>query len=127
MEVTEEMQAGDCPQEYTLMRIFRGFDNCGNETMYVQNIYVVDTTAPTFTVPADITIECDVDNKDVSITGDVTDEADNCATGLEATWTDAVTPGSCADNFIITRTWTLVDECGNTTTADQIIGNSESL
>ncbi|MEY8867894.1 hypothetical protein AB9K24_00175, partial [Meridianimaribacter flavus] len=71
----------------------------------VQTINVVDTTAPTFTVPADVTIECDQDANDLTLTGDVTDEADNCDAGLEATFSDAVADGNCANESVITRTW----------------------
>ena len=56
-----------------------------------------------------------------AVTGDVTDEADNCDTSLDATYTDVVTPGACEGEEIITRTWTLTDDCGNTTTHVQII------
>ncbi|MCH7523659.1 MAG: gliding motility-associated C-terminal domain-containing protein, partial [Bacteroidetes bacterium] len=34
---------------------------------------------------------------------------------------DSVADGSCPNESIITRTWTLVDDCGNTTTANQTI------
>ena len=57
----------------------------------------------------------------VAITGDVTDEADNCDTSLDAIFTDAVAAGSCEGEEIITRTWTLTDDCGNQTTHIQII------
>ncbi|MEY8847206.1 gliding motility-associated C-terminal domain-containing protein, partial [Psychroserpens sp. XS_ASV72] len=87
----------------------------------MQTINVVDTTAPTFTVPAGTTIECDQDPTDLSLTGDVTDENDNCSNGLEATYTDAVADGSCANESVITRTWTLVDDCGNETNLVQTI------
>ncbi|MBO6655236.1 MAG: gliding motility-associated C-terminal domain-containing protein, partial [Psychroserpens sp.] len=87
----------------------------------VQTITIEDTTAPTFTVPADITIECDQDPADLSLTGDVTDEADNCSTGLDATFSDSVADGACANESVITRTWTLTDDCGNTTTQVQTI------
>ena len=33
------------------------------------------------------------------LTGDVTDEADNCSTGLEATFTDSVTTGAVLMNL----------------------------
>ncbi|MEZ5021002.1 MAG: hypothetical protein R2756_12970 [Bacteroidales bacterium] len=39
----------------------------------------------------------------VTITGDVTDEADNCDTSLDATFTDAVVAGTEGEE-IITRT-----------------------
>ncbi|MDT0559706.1 hypothetical protein RM697_13715, partial [Ichthyenterobacterium sp. W332] len=79
------------------------------------------TTAPTFTVPSSIAIECDQDSSDLTLTGDVTDEADNCDTGLEATFTDSVADGACENESIITRTWTLTDACDNTTTQVQTI------
>ena len=72
-------------------------------------------------MPADITIECDVDANDLTITGDVTDEADNCDTGLEATFTDNVNAGDCANASVITRIWSLTDACDNTTTLVQTI------
>ncbi|MCA0131618.1 gliding motility-associated C-terminal domain-containing protein, partial [Winogradskyella alexanderae] len=81
----------------------------------------VDTTAPTFTVPGDLTVECDVDVTDLSITGDVTDEADNCSTGLDAVYTDSIADGACDNESIITRTWSLTDACDNNTTLVQTI------
>jgi gliding motility-associated-like protein len=101
-------------------------DECENTTSLVQTISVVDTTKPTFTVPADITIECDQDASDLALTGDVTDEADNCSSGLEATYSDSVAAGECTNESIITRTWTLVDACGNTTSYDQTISVVDS-
>ena len=112
---------GACANESIITRTWTLVDDCGNETELVQTITVEDNTAPTFTVPADITVECDVDVNDLNLTGDVTDEADNCATGLEATFADSVANGACANESIITRTWTLVDDCGNATTLVQTI------
>ena len=57
----------------------------------------------------------------MGVTGDVTDEADNCDNTLDATFTDVVTSGSCVGEQIITRTWSLTDDCGNTTTHVQTI------
>ncbi|OZV68713.1 hypothetical protein CA834_09640, partial [Winogradskyella aurantia] len=77
----------NCPNTATYTNTWTFTDACGTTIQeYVQTITVEDNTAPTFTVPADITVECDVDVNDLSITGDVTDEADNCSTGLEATF-----------------------------------------
>src|SRR6185436_12243304 len=98
-------------------------DNCGNAAAdQIQTITVQDNTAPTFTKPADVTIftnaGCTYDAS-VTATGDVTNEADNCSTGLNATFADAVANGSCQGQKIITRTWSLVDNCSNAA-ADQI-------
>jgi len=81
---------------------------------------VVDNTPPTFTAPANLTINvnagCVYDASTV-VAGDVTDESDNCtASGpfLQAFYTDVVNPGvNFQDKYIITRTWELYDACGN--------------
>ena len=100
--------------------------HCGNVSYSdsVQHITVLDTVRPTFTRPADITIYKDADcdySVAVSVTGDVTDEADNCSTGIEATYSDkdVTTDDACAGKVVIERTWSLVDDCGNTAT-DQV-------
>ncbi|MEY8849329.1 hypothetical protein AB9K26_10960, partial [Psychroserpens sp. XS_ASV72] len=68
---------GVCANEYTITRTWTLVDECGNENIQIQTINVVDTTDPTFTVPAGTIIECDQDATDLNLTGDVTDEADN--------------------------------------------------
>ncbi|MCF6295577.1 MAG: hypothetical protein L3J25_07790, partial [Flavobacteriaceae bacterium] len=117
----EVNNAGACPGEYELVRTWTATDQCGNETVHTQTITVVDTTAPTFTAPADLTINCEDDETNLTLTGDVTDEADNCDTTLDATYSDSVAAGSCANESVITRTWSLTDDCGNMTTHDQTI------
>ncbi|WP_179349007.1 DUF6923 family protein [Winogradskyella pacifica] len=118
---TDSVEEGTCPGASVITRTWTLADECDNTTIHIQTITVQDTTAPTFSVPADITIECDVDVTDLSITGDVTDETDNCATNLEAVFTDSIADGSCPSSSIITRTWSLTDECDNTTTFVQTI------
>ncbi|WP_040282660.1 HYR-like domain-containing protein, partial [Psychroserpens damuponensis] len=95
-----------------ITRTWTFIDDCGNSSAVAQNITIADTTAPTFTVPNDITINCNQDPNDLSNIGDVTNENDNCSSNLEATFSDDVNPGVCANGTIITRTWTLTDECG---------------
>ncbi|WP_452600564.1 hypothetical protein, partial [Pontimicrobium sp. MEBiC06410] len=74
-------------------------DSCGNTAPeQTQTITVSDNIAPTFTAPADIEIFTDAScNYDagVNITGDVTNEADNCSSTLDATYTDTVVAGTC--------------------------------
>ncbi|WP_146603235.1 DUF7507 domain-containing protein, partial [Olleya aquimaris] len=97
-------------------------DDCGNAApTQTQTITVSDNTPPTFTAPADVTISCEQDPTDLTITGDVTNETDNCDTSLDATYTDNTSAGSCPNESVITRTWTLTDDCNNTTTHVQTI------
>lgn len=92
-------------------------DQYCNTTYVTHTITVVDNVPPTFTAPANITINvnaaCTYDAS-TAVTGDVTDEDDNCSTGLNAVYTDNVTPGDEFQvKYVILRTWTLVDACGN--------------
>ncbi len=112
-----------CSGSHTLTRIWTWADNCGNENEYVQEITIQDNVSPSFTAPADITIECDQNPEDLNITGGVTDEQDNCVQNTnEATFVDLVSDNNPCDGAKrIQRTWSLLDDCGNEVTAVQII------
>src|SRR6185503_14514874 len=87
---TDAVAAGSCQGEKVITRTWSFSDDCGNNTQHVQTITAKDNTAPTFTAPANTTIYKDAScayNADPTITGDVTDEADNCDTTLNATYT----------------------------------------
>ena len=117
-DVVEE---GECAGNSTVLRTFTAEDPCGNSTLYVQTISVVDTTAPTFTsVPADITVGVYDD-----VPSTMAEASDNCssATVLFSDETD----GSANDFALITRTFTAVDACGNAATATQTITVLEVL
>uniref|UniRef100_UPI003D0CC3A5 gliding motility-associated C-terminal domain-containing protein n=1 Tax=Tenacibaculum sp. TaxID=1906242 RepID=UPI003D0CC3A5 len=107
-----------------IVRKWESTDNCGNTVSHTQTITVTDITKPDFTVPVDITIykndNCTYDAS-VGITGDVTDESDNCDTTLNANYNDVELAGSCQGEVIVTRTWSLTDNCGNTTEKVQTI------
>ena len=106
----------NCLGGLTIARTWSLSDNCGNSAQnQVQTITILDNIAPTFTRPEDITIyrnaSC-IYNSNVAVTGDVINEADNCSTGLQATYSDVIN-NSDPCNVIISRTWHLVDNCGN--------------
>ncbi|MDI1316010.1 gliding motility-associated C-terminal domain-containing protein [Flavobacterium sp.] len=114
---TDSIADGTCAGSKVITRTWNLVDACGNAAApQIQIITVTDNIAPTFTAPTDITISTGTDctfDSSVAITGDVTNEADNCSTGLQATFTDSIADGTCAGSKVITRTWTLVDACGN--------------
>ena len=49
---------GNCPNNYTIVNTWTATDRCGNATTASQTITGVDNTAPTLTVPANITLQC---------------------------------------------------------------------
>lgn len=110
---------GGCPAENTIQRNWTAVDDCGNTASCTQTITMVDTTPPDLTCPADITIECD-ESTDPSNTGNAT-ATDNCDSDPAITYSDVETPGACAAEKTITRTWTAVDDCGNVSSFDQTI------
>ena len=46
---------------------------------------------------------------------------DACGSTFTLTSADVTTPGDCAGEYSVTRTWTATDACGNTSTASQTI------
>ncbi len=115
---SEVRTSGLCPNSYTLTRTWIADDGCNNTTTHVQTITVVDTTAPTFvgTLPSDLTLEC----QDEIPTMAILTAIDNCGTASVAS-SEVITNGSCANSFVIVRTWIATDECGLTTTHTQTI------
>jgi len=107
--------------------IYTATDPTGNSATCTFTVTVIDNTAPDFTVPSDVTIYTDAScnyNAGISVTGDVTDERDNCPITNQATFSDVTTASPpCVGNFVITRTWRLEDAAipPNVTTKVQTI------
>ena len=105
----------DCA--WAVIYTFSVLDECNNALTGQQMVISgSDMSPPSFTSPPDTVIyaneACEYDAS-VGVTGDVTDESDNCTSTLNATFVDDVVTGSCDCSYTITRTWSLVDACGN--------------
>lgn len=98
---------GSCPNERTINRTFRAYDNCGNEVVETQVITIVDETAPVFGEQnASFSYEC---NTEIPVV--YPSASDNCGE-VTLSYVDSLYLDSeCLD--IIIRTWTAVDECEN--------------
>src|SRR5690606_28456173 len=110
---------GACANSYTLTRTWTATDACGNEVTHEQVITVEDTTAPEFvgTLPADATYSCAAE---VPV-APVLEAVDNCSVDVNVDYEEVKEDGDCSNRFILTRTWTVTDECGNTNVHEQII------
>ena len=97
-----------------ITRTFTATDDCGNATSATQTITIIDTTAPELTIPADYTAECSDEHPMEEATA-----TDNC--GDVITVEEVTTAGACAGDYVITRTFTATDDCGNATSATQTI------
>jgi len=59
--LSQNQAPGICPILYTVTRIWRATDNCGNSATVSQVITVIDTYAPQFTVDAmDVILDCNL-------------------------------------------------------------------
>ncbi|MEZ4950495.1 MAG: hypothetical protein R2784_14080 [Saprospiraceae bacterium] len=99
------------------MRVWTATDNCGNTVSQTQMITVVDDEAPVFAnVPSDITVECS------SIPPPETpDASDNCDNDVQIDLDEMTFPGACPQDYVLIRTWTATDDCGNKSTASQTL------
>jgi hypothetical protein len=109
--------AGNCPYSYTITRVWRAQDECGNSATASHTIFVQDTQAPTFNnPPPSIMVTCD------EIPGvPVLTAQDNCGPATVTYEGQTQTPGDCSTEYSITRTWIATDMCGNVKTLSQII------
>ncbi|HNL58380.1 MAG TPA: gliding motility-associated C-terminal domain-containing protein, partial [Chitinophagales bacterium] len=124
--VEDFIKPDSCANKYVLKRVWKATDICGNTSTASQNIIVYDSISPIITgVPEDIILSCANDVPVASI-GDV-DVADNCTSEISISVNDEVSNQTCINKFIITRTWTATDECGNTSSAVQFIHVDDTI
>lgn len=108
----EEINAGQWP--YTITRTWTLTDEAGNSATAQQVLTVQDTVAPVLTGPTeDITVDC-ADFPEIPIV----EASDNCSDSIPIQFTEEVVPG-CP--ILVIRTWSVMDEAGNTQTEVQTI------
>lgn len=119
-ENTITITNGTCASEVEVALNVTDSNGCSVEK--VQAIYAIDTLAPVFvSVPEALTFSCDqIDGAEL---GEPT-YSDNCTDindiSIELVTLNTVSE-TCANNYTITRTWTITDLCNNQATATQVI------
>ena len=128
----KDVASGECPVVVT--RTWRLTDACGNSSTCNQTISVDDTQAPSISVcpvtrningcsTADITgpvYSATTKVSSYAVFSNATNQGaatDVC--GINAVTYKDVASGTCP--IVVTRTWTVSDVCGNSTTCNQII------
>ena len=113
---------GTCPQEFTVTRTWTATDSCGNSSSASQTISVTDNTAPVISaLPASSSVECPATPAFATPTA-----TDACDAAPTLTFLDVTTPGTCPQEFTVTRTWTATDACGNSSSASQTISVTDN-
>lgn len=108
---------------FTVTRTWVAIDAFNNSDTFTQVVTVVDTVAPTFVTPANLTVSCELRDS-LSITGIPTNLSDNCDPDPDFSFTDLVIGGDCIGGGVldtIFRTWLVMDACGNVSSDIQTI------
>jgi len=93
-------------------------DECGNSSTVTRTVTITDTQDPVPpAAPEPLAVQC---ADDVPTAVELT-AADVCVGDVVGVPTDEVTPGDCPNSFVVTRTWTFTDVCGNSSTVSQMI------
>ena len=115
--------AGCTASPYIVTRTYSVTDACGNSINVTQTITAIDNTSPTASNPAPVNVQCiaDVPAPNISV---VTDEADNCTAAPVVAFVSDVNnsgAGCTASPYIVTRTYSVTDACGNNINVTQTI------
>ncbi len=119
VDYADTVLLGECPHQWTILRLWSAGDACGNTASTQQTIEVSDWSAPQLSVPQDIVIECD-DPSTPEATGYATAQ-DNCDDEPFINYEDQIVPGDCPQSLTIVRHWSASDACGNGETEMQAI------
>lgn len=115
----DSIQPGDCPQEYTILRIHRVEDACGNADSTTQTIQLVDTVAPSFT-SLDPFVEADC----AWFLTPMASAEDACGP-VDVSFASFSAYGSDVPGQLI-RLYTAEDACGNETEGLQLVSFNDA-
>ncbi|MFK7933213.1 MAG: lectin-like protein, partial [Saprospiraceae bacterium] len=112
---SETVSALNCGDK--LVRKWVATDACGNSVTKKQTIRRKDFDAPVFAyLPENVRVSC----SDIPVVIPLT-VTDNCDTDVSVTFSEAINALACAGEYNIIRTWIATDNCGNRSTAKQVV------
>lgn len=118
--VSDNITNTTCMHRFTLTRVYRATDACGNSATCSQIITVNDQIPPTLTCPAPITVSCQ--NLVPAPNPALVLRSDNCSGTVTVVFVnDVITNQTCQNRYTITRTYRGTDVCGNQSTCSQTI------
>lgn len=114
--MTSAVQGGLCNQTYDEVFTFTATDDCGNSEDTSQTIHVVDNTPPTFSgvPPTELTATCEaIPTFDLTAT-------DDCG-AVDILYTEEMQTQNSSSAYVMLRTWSASDECGNVASVSQLL------
>ena len=109
--------AGGCGDTRTITRTWTATTGSSEPASCSQIITVRDTMAPALTgVPGDLTAACDAVPPPTAPTA-----TDACDASPVIALDESQAAGACDGAYVLTRTWTATDACGNEATASRVI------
>ncbi len=116
--VSAVSDGNSCPETITHTYQIWDHQNCGDTTTCDVIIVINDIQAPVLTnVPTDETVDCDAVPPP-----DTPTATDDCDANVSIMLDEVISSGNCSQSYTITRSWTAVDDCGNSVTSpNQVI------
>ncbi len=111
---TDYLDTLSCVGDVLVSRVWMVQDSCLNIALDTQFIQLIDTIAPTFTLPAEDSIYVACDNLDALLTLEGPSMFTDACTGYTVDTIDFITNQSCTGTYELKRTFLVTDECGNT-------------
>lgn len=123
--MSDLIERGICNSSYKINRMWTAVDACGNLSKATQVITIGDNSAPQITgVPADMFVTC---GSQIGSPSRNVRAFDNCSPDVRLSVNDRISRGPCTDSYIVARTWTATDACGNVTTKTQRINVNDNI
>eukprot|EP00011_Vannellida_sp_DIVA3-517-6-12_P006709 CAMPEP_0114610612 /NCGR_PEP_ID=MMETSP0168-20121206/3692_1 /TAXON_ID=95228 ORGANISM="Vannella sp., Strain DIVA3 517/6/12" /NCGR_SAMPLE_ID=MMETSP0168 /ASSEMBLY_ACC=CAM_ASM_000044 /LENGTH=1776 /DNA_ID=CAMNT_0001821563 /DNA_START=96 /DNA_END=5426 /DNA_ORIENTATION=- len=125
VDITNDFSVAPNPCSASVVT-FTASDVCGNSVTRSAILSIDDSADPDFVnFPADLTVACDSDT-DPANTGfpDATDvcyDDESLTISFSDNFVTEDPNGDCPGDIVLTRTFTVLDPCGNVNTRDQII------
>jgi hypothetical protein len=111
---------------FFFIRTWTATDECGNVSSCDQTITILDTTPPVLTCGDDVSVNADAGGCDALVALTPPTATDNCDLDVEftAVRSDGLTLADPYTGTVIV-TWTGSDDCGNSSTCEQVVSVSE--